>query len=112
MLLNDREPALRHGREALAMARQRSEREVEGIALSVLGVLADDPADGVEMVRDGLAIADEHRDTDGVVRGYTNLALLTGVLGRTEEALAVSLEGLSRGRTARGGAEPRCSAPG
>jgi DNA-binding CsgD family transcriptional regulator/tetratricopeptide (TPR) repeat protein len=95
MLSYDRESALRHGRAALDMARKLDERDVEGIALSVLGAIADDPADGVAMVREGLTIAVECGDIDGVVRGYTNLTHLHGVMGRTEQALAVSMQGLA-----------------
>jgi DNA-binding CsgD family transcriptional regulator/tetratricopeptide (TPR) repeat protein len=95
MLMYDREPALRHGRAALDLARQLAERDVEGVALSVLGVLTDDPADGVPMVREGLAIAVEYDDVDGVVRGYTNLTHLHGVLGQPEQALSVAERGLA-----------------
>jgi DNA-binding CsgD family transcriptional regulator/tetratricopeptide (TPR) repeat protein len=95
MLMHDREPALRHGRAALDLARQLGERDVAGIALSVLGVLTDDPADGVPMVREGLTIAVEYGDVDGVVRGYTNLTHLHGVLGQPERALSVAERGLA-----------------
>jgi DNA-binding CsgD family transcriptional regulator/tetratricopeptide (TPR) repeat protein len=108
MLLDDDEPAIRYGREALTMARQLGEREVEGVVLTVLGPLADDPIEGISLVRDGLAIAREYGDLDGVVRGYTNLTHLLGCAWRVEECRAVSMDGLAV--TAQLGVAPARSA--
>jgi len=98
MLLNDVEPARRHGQAALAMARQLDEPEVEGIALTVLGALADDPAEGIGMVRDGLAIAERYGDIDGIVRGHTNLSHLHGLLGRIQDEFDTAMRGLAEAR--------------
>ena len=82
--------------EAVAMARSIGERAVEAFGLGVRGVAGTflgDADTGVADLRAALEIAIELDSTDGLVLGYSNLAVLLDRIGRSEEALAAAMDG-------------------
>jgi ATP/maltotriose-dependent transcriptional regulator MalT len=90
--------AEREAREALSVARPLGDREAEARALNALGVAVGGQGDldgGIESLRESLAIAREAELASEEGSAWVNLADLLNMAGRTEEALAVALEGLA-----------------
>ena len=88
--------------EALAVARSAADRSDEALALGILGwdlALLGQIDEGVERVREGLAIAEELRGAEGIALGATYLAVLLDRVGRTAEALDVAAAGWERARS-------------
>jgi DNA-binding CsgD family transcriptional regulator/tetratricopeptide (TPR) repeat protein len=95
--------AERHATEAIAIAGTLGDagRQVEVNALTTLGVIkgwGEDPEEGVAIMRRSLAAAERLGDLDEQFRAYANLTTVLDVLGRREEALAVSAEGIEFAR--------------
>lgn len=95
--------AERHAAEAIALAGPLGEqgRGVEVNALTTLGVLygwGDDPDAGVALMRRSLAAAADLGELDEQFRAYANLTTVLDVLGRRDEALAMSAEGIEFAR--------------
>jgi DNA-binding CsgD family transcriptional regulator/tetratricopeptide (TPR) repeat protein len=95
--------AERHATEAIAIARDLGEagRQVEVYASTTLGVIkgwGEDPEEGVAIMRRSLEAAADLGDLDEQFRAYANLTTVLDVLGRREEALAVSAEGIDFAR--------------
>lgn len=95
--------AQRHASEAIEAARALGEpgRGVEAHALTTLGVIhgwGEDPEQGITLMRRALAAAEALGDLDEQFRAYANLTTVLDVLGRREEALAVSAEGIEFAR--------------
>jgi DNA-binding NarL/FixJ family response regulator len=85
--------------EAMTLARATGERQIEGHAMTTLGIdvsYVSDGQRGVELVRQALAIAEEVEDWDDVGRGYACLSSTLDLTGRAEEAVEVALEGVAR----------------
>jgi DNA-binding CsgD family transcriptional regulator len=90
----------RHGRQALAMAREVGARAVEGHALNNLGTSRARTGDqrGLELLREARAIAEELGASDDLMRSYNNEAATLGHLARFDEAIEVGAAGLQRAR--------------
>jgi len=88
--------ALSGAREAIRVARAASALPEEALGLGIQGwavaTLGDVEA-GVASFREGMRIAELIGSVDGLALGYTNLTSLLDRVGRTQEALAVALEG-------------------
>jgi DNA-binding CsgD family transcriptional regulator len=83
-------------RQAIEEARATGARPSEGRAVNALGVAQQGLGDveaGVASLREAVAIAQELGRTQEVCSGYTNLADILHLAGRTPEALEVALEG-------------------
>jgi ATP/maltotriose-dependent transcriptional regulator MalT len=92
--------AERYAREALAVARPLGNREAEARALNALGVAMSGQGDlegGIASLRESLAIAREDDLAGEEGSALLNLADLLNMAGRTEEGLAVVLDGLANG---------------
>ena len=88
-------------REAIDIARAVADRSAEAHALNTLGVdLAGLGArdEGIELLRDSLAIEEELGDDGHVHRGYVNLSDVLDQAGRVEEAIEMALHGARRAR--------------
>jgi DNA-binding CsgD family transcriptional regulator/tetratricopeptide (TPR) repeat protein len=96
MLLSHHSQALARSEEAAAVARQVSDRAVEGHALTTLGtslsILGHVEA-GVANLEQGRAIARELGKLDDLSRAYANLATVLEMDGRAADAVAVYLAG-------------------
>lgn len=82
--------------EAIRIARSTGARRELGTALNALGVVTayrGDVDEGVEHLRQALAIAHELNNADDLAAAYIHLGHVLGVAGRFEEAVAVELEG-------------------
>ena len=98
--------AERHAADAIAIAGDLGDegRRIEVNALTMLGVIrgwGEDPEAGVAIMHRSLATAERLGDLDEQFRAYANLTTVLDVLGRREEALAVSAASSSRGASAR-----------
>ena len=83
-------------RKAIATARAVGARMEEGHALNTLGcILGDrgDPNQGLALLRESLAIAEELGNPDQLYRAYNNLAHVLASDGRLEEAAALVFDG-------------------
>ena len=98
LMLNGRfAESLPMAEEALTVARSVDSPSDEALALGIIGwdlALLGRVDEGVERVRDGLAIAAALGGAEGIALGATNLAVLLDRVGRTEEALDVATAGL------------------
>ena len=87
--------------EAVALARDAGAREIEGLALNVLGaargLLGENEA-AVECLRTALAIARETDGTEALGRAYVNLSAQLDIAGRYDEAVETALEGMATSR--------------
>jgi len=100
------------GREAVQMARAVGSAREEGRALNTTGValtMTGHPDEGVDAVRNALAIAQEHGDLEDLHRAYANLTFVLENAGRLEEALKVARQGLDQGRRIGLGPEGSCA---
>ena len=93
--------ALECATEAVAAARAAGAREIEGLALNVLGVVRgmlgeNEPA--IDCLREAVAIARETGGAEALGRGYVNLSSALDVAGRYEEAVETALEGAAASR--------------
>jgi ATP/maltotriose-dependent transcriptional regulator MalT len=89
--------AERYAREALSVARPLGNREAEARALNALGVAMSGQGDlegGIESLREALAIAREDALAGEEGSALLNLADLLNMAGRTEEGLAVVIDGM------------------
>ncbi len=96
MLMSYYDRAEVKAREAIATARAAGARMEEGHALNTLGcVLADrgDIDQGLALVRESLAIAEELGNPDQLYRAYNNVAHVLCLGGRHEEAARLVFEG-------------------
>ena len=87
--------------EAVAVARDAGAREIEGLALTVLGAARGalgETDEAVECLRAGVAIARETSGTEALGRAYVNLSSTLDVAGHYEEAVEVALEGAAASR--------------
>jgi DNA-binding CsgD family transcriptional regulator len=93
--------ALDRAAEAVAAARATGAREIEGLALNVLGVargmLGENDA-AIELLWEAVAIARETGGSEPLGRGYVNLSAQLDVAGRYEEAVETALEGAAASR--------------
>jgi DNA-binding CsgD family transcriptional regulator/tetratricopeptide (TPR) repeat protein len=96
----------RHARDrcriALDMATSAGARVEEGCMLVTLGTvnfMLGERDEGVALLRDGLALAEETGDTENILRGYTNLAYCLYQLNRLDEAVEVGLRGCARAKS-------------
>jgi DNA-binding CsgD family transcriptional regulator len=90
----------RHAREALAMAQEVGDREVEGHALGVLGsgrVLRGDLG-GLEQLREARRLAAALGADEEVSRWYHNEGAFLLAFGHFEDAIAVATAGLEHDR--------------
>jgi DNA-binding CsgD family transcriptional regulator/tetratricopeptide (TPR) repeat protein len=88
-------------REAIDIARAVGDRSAEAHALNTLGVdLAGLGAreEGIELLRDSLAIHEELGEAGHVHRGYVNLSDVLDQSGRVEESIDMALHGARRAR--------------
>ena len=86
---------------ALGDARAVDSAPDEALALGILGAdlaLLGRIDEGLDRVRDALAIAERIGSTEGIALGATNLAVLLDRVGRTEDALGVAISGWQRTR--------------
>ena len=87
--------------EAVGVARVAGAREIEGLALNVLGAargaLGDTDA-AIECLREAVAIARETGGAEALGRAYVNLSSTLDVAGRYEEAVEIALEGVAASR--------------
>jgi DNA-binding CsgD family transcriptional regulator len=93
--------ALERALEAVAAARDAGAREVEGLALNVLGVargMRGEIDAAVECLREAVAIARETGGAEPLGRAYVNLSSCLDVAGRYEEAVEAALEGAATTR--------------
>ncbi len=96
MLMSRYDKAEVKAREAIAAARAVGARMEEGHALNTLGCIMGDRGDidqGLILVRESLAIAEELGNPDQLYRAYNNLAHVLGLAGRHEEAAGLVFEG-------------------
>ena len=101
MLLDDLPGSLELAREAVELARETGDRAVEAHALTTLGTdLAGLGArdEGIETMREALAIATDRTSPDDLQRTYVNLSDALDQAGRVEEAVALALEGVEAAR--------------
>jgi DNA-binding CsgD family transcriptional regulator/tetratricopeptide (TPR) repeat protein len=99
MLSSRYRESLELAREALAMAREVGERQIEGHALTTVGVdlgYVGELDAGIDLIREAISIAEEVRDWDDLGRGYACLSTALDNGGRIEEAWRISLEGVER----------------
>ncbi|HEY7702945.1 MAG TPA: AAA family ATPase [Candidatus Limnocylindrales bacterium] len=102
MLRGDHPRAIEAARTAIEEARSTGARLAEGHALNTLGTstaLSGRCAEGLPLIREGVAIAREANDVDDTGRGYANLSSVLLICGDAEESLAVALEGISWARS-------------
>jgi DNA-binding CsgD family transcriptional regulator len=87
--------------EAVTLARDAGAREIEGLALNVLGVargmLGENDA-AVECLRTAVDIARETDGTEALGRAYVNLSAQLDIAGRYEDAVETALEGVATSR--------------
>ena len=84
---------------ALGDARAVDSAPDEALALGILGAdlaLLGRIDEGLDRVREALAIAERIGSTEGIALGATNLAVLLDRVGRTEDALDVAISGWQR----------------
>ena len=84
---------------ALGDARAVDSVPDEALALGILGAdlaLLGRIDEGLDRVREALAIAERIGSTEGIALGATNLAVLLDRVGRTEDALDVAISGWQR----------------
>jgi DNA-binding CsgD family transcriptional regulator len=87
--------------EAVAVARRAGAREIEGLALNVLGAargMLGEPEDAVACLRDAVAIARETGGAEALGRAFVNLSSTLDVAGRLEQAVEAALEGAATTR--------------
>ncbi len=89
------------GDEALAMARTVGDRGVEAAVLGTLGpsLAARGEREGLDLLHEARAIAEELDDDWKVIRSYHNEAAVLLSFGRYDEAIAVASTGLEHART-------------
>jgi DNA-binding CsgD family transcriptional regulator len=101
MLDGQMSTAREQGIEAVAVARRAQAREVEGLALNVLGVtrgvLGESDA-AIECLRAAVEIARETGGAEALGRAYVNLSSTLDVAGRLEPAVQAALEGAATTR--------------
>ncbi|MGZ4391339.1 MAG: ATP-binding protein [Gaiellaceae bacterium] len=85
----DLDAAEQLGREALALAREHSDRSGSGYALNLLGMIAHDPAVAVEHYEESLAEYEAAGDENGRLTAVQNLA--ANALARGDNQRAISL---------------------
>ena len=93
--------ALERAEEAVALARDAGAREIEGLALNVLGCargMHGENEAAIECLRTAVAIARETDGTEALGRAYVNLSAQLDIAGRYEEAVEVALEGVETSR--------------
>ena len=93
--------ALERAQEAVALARDAGAREIEGLALNVLGCargMQGENEAAIECLRTAVAIARETDGTEALGRAYVNLSAQLDIAGRYEEAVEVALEGVATSR--------------
>lgn len=101
--VGDHGPALRLGREAIAIAWRAGARPEEGRALNTVGMsltMTGSPDDGIAALRSALTIARESDHLEDVHRAYANLTFALENAGRCAEALQTAIEGLDHSRRA------------
>jgi ATP/maltotriose-dependent transcriptional regulator MalT len=89
--------AVTEGEEALAAAVEAGEVMTESEALNTLGMARmqnGDLEEGVRCLRRALELSREHDDLNDASYAYANLADMLNLVGRTQDALAIALEGL------------------
>ncbi|HEY3073487.1 MAG TPA: AAA family ATPase [Candidatus Limnocylindrales bacterium] len=95
------EESLAHAGASLEQARGVGSRADEAFAMGIMGwdtAMMGDVDEGIGLFRSALAIAQSIDGVEGLGLGYTSLAVLLDVLGRTEESLEVAREGLAKTR--------------
>jgi DNA-binding CsgD family transcriptional regulator/tetratricopeptide (TPR) repeat protein len=101
MLDGEMRTAREQADEAVAVARRSGAREVEGLALNVLGAtrgMLGENEDAVENLREAVAIARETGGTEALGRAYVNFSSALDIAGRYEEAVEAALEGAAISR--------------
>lgn len=100
MLTNRQDQVDGPGYEALRMARALGERDVEAAVLGTLGpsLAARGEEDGLELLHEARALAEELGDDWQVARTYHNEGATLLVWGRYEGAMAVASTGVDRVR--------------
>ncbi len=96
MLLSRTTDAIRSCTQALEVARSVGARAEEGHALNTLGVCQGSLGffdEGIALLREALAIADDLGDPADINRAYTNLSYILISSGRLEEGANVALAG-------------------
>jgi len=90
--------AIGAGEAALAAAVEAGAPRIEAEVLDTLGmahIALGRVAQGERELRRAIELSREHADLDGIATGYSNLADLLNLAGRTGEALEVAREGLA-----------------
>ena len=93
--------ALERAIEAVAAARDAGAREIEGLALNILGVglgMRGEHDAAIESLREAVAIARETGGSEPLGRAYVNLSAGLDIAGRYDEAVEVALEGAAASR--------------
>jgi DNA-binding CsgD family transcriptional regulator/tetratricopeptide (TPR) repeat protein len=96
MLDGRQQAASEHATEAVAVARRADAREIEGLALNVLGAslgALGRSDEAIAALREAVAIAHETGGSETLGRAYVNLSSTLDTSGRYEEAVAAALEG-------------------
>ena len=94
MLAGSLRDAVGRAEQALAVARTVGARAEEGHALDMLGVCTRN----IEHLVEARQIAEEVGNAEGIVRAYVNLGATLSLAGRTQEAVAVTRQGLAAAR--------------
>ena len=93
--------ALERAVEAVAAARDAGAREIEGLALNVLGAargMRGENEAAIECLQEAVAIARETGGSEPLGRAYVNLSAGLDIAGRYHEAVEVALEGAATTR--------------
>ncbi|WP_436887078.1 helix-turn-helix transcriptional regulator [Nocardiopsis dassonvillei] len=98
MVRNHPSRARRAAEKALRTARELGDRDSEADALITLGSLtaAEDPAEALRLLGEGIALARERGYVQAELRGWTNLSGALSGAGRVEEAHETARRGLGR----------------
>jgi DNA-binding CsgD family transcriptional regulator/tetratricopeptide (TPR) repeat protein len=95
------EESLSYAAASLEQARGVGSKADEAFAMGIMGwdiAMLGDVDGGIERFRSALGMAESIDGVEGLGLGYTSLAALLDVLGRTEESLEVAQEGLAKTR--------------
>jgi DNA-binding NarL/FixJ family response regulator len=95
------EASIARATASLGQARAVDGKADEAFALGILGwdtAMLGDVDQGIALFRGALSIAEAIDGVEGLGLGYTSLAVLLDVVGRTEESLQVAQEGIAKTR--------------